>query len=157
MNPEEVFDYIERHIAEQDEVELLLLKGHLVLEQAINARLFMHMSSEKQLIDMNLMFGKKVDLLVALEGRRPIESVDVITHLRVINKIRNKLAHHLDFESHYTELEKWAKSVLGGTPKALDESEALKVVVRNAFVFLAAILSADTMLNEIEKKYISSE
>ena len=97
MESKDIFTALEKHLRATDDIELILLKGHLVLEQVLNELLSFHIKSDKRLNSLNLMFAKKLELLIALEdGGRFIESE--IDQLKEINRIRNKLAHKLDFD-----------------------------------------------------------
>jgi len=140
MNPEEILDSLESHLDKYEEIELILLKGHLILEQAINEQLSIHIADKKKLSALNLMFNKKIDLLVALEDRDPISFTASVSHLKEINRIRNKLAHQLDFQDYHKDLKTWACAVLGYTPKTIDRKRTYRNMVRKAFYFLAGVL-----------------
>ena len=85
-----------------NEPELLLLKGHLILEQLINELLSLSFRSEKDFDKLRLSFDKKLTLLEGLDGL--IVTDQIIPQLRELNSIRNKLAHSLEFD-RYTQLQ----------------------------------------------------
>ncbi|MFL1465088.1 hypothetical protein [Marinobacter sp. HN1S83] len=149
MTPDHILDSLDSHLNKDDEIELLLLKGHLILEQALNAQLSLHIPDRKRLDGLNLMFSKKLDLLVALEGGDPLELVDSVKHLKEINRIRNKLAHQLEFKGHYKELKDWACAVLNYTPKTINRKRTFRNMLRKAFYFLTAAL--------VSNAYVRSE
>ena len=153
MNPDQILDSLNSHLHKDDEIELLLLKGHLILEQALNAQLSLHIKDQKKLASLNLMFSKKLDLLVALEDRDPVGVVSSVRHLKEINRIRNKLAHQLEFKEHHGDLKNWACSVLGYTPKTINRKRTYKNMLRKAFYFLTAALVANAHVRaEIERE-----
>lgn len=120
-----------------DDMEMILLKGHLVLEQMLNQLLVAHGLDEKRLSGMNLMFGKTLDLVLALDGRALEE---LYPHLRKVNRIRNKVAHELFFEKYHNDLKEWASDVLGYKPKTIDSKRTYKNHVIKAFTFVVGAL-----------------
>ena len=140
MESKDIFTALEKHLRATDDIELILLKGHLVLEQVLNELLSFHIKSDKRLNSLNLMFAKKLELLIALEdGGRFIESG--IDQLKEINRIRNKLAHKLDFDEYHDDLKAWACSVVGYTPVTLNRKRTYRNTLIKAFYLLAGMLS----------------
>ncbi|MDV5087205.1 hypothetical protein R2R29_22530 [Vibrio diabolicus] len=140
MELHEVYDSLEKELYDQSEVELVLLKGHLILEQAINQHLLLYIESKKSLDALNLMFAKKVDLLVALEGSQPSAWQEYVPYIKRINSIRNKLAHQLNFDDYHDDLKAWACDVVGYTPKTLNRQTTYRNTVAKAFCFLVGFL-----------------
>lgn len=140
MNPDQILDALNLHLKKDDEIELLLLKGHLILEQALNAQLALYIKDEKKLDGLNLMFNKKLDLLVALEDKDPVGFINSMKHLKEINRIRNKLAHQLEFKDNHSDLKRWACAVLNYTPKTINSKRTYSNMLRKAFYFLTAVL-----------------
>ncbi len=64
-----------------------------------------------------------------------------IAQLREINRIRNKLAHKLDFDEYHNDLRSWACSVVGYTPVTINRKRTYRNTLVKAFYLLAAILS----------------
>lgn len=141
MDSEQVFDALKKHLRNTDDIELILLKGHLVLEQVINELLSAHITSEKRLNSLNLQFAKKVELLAALEHQNNYLINEYIPQLREINRIRNKLAHKLDFDEYHSDLQIWACSVVGYTPVTIKRKRTYRNTLLKAFYYLASILS----------------
>ena len=139
MESDQLFKALERHLRAKDDIEMILLKGHLVLEQVLNQMLLGHIGREEDLVGLNLMFSKKIDLLVALSGG--LYDKDDIYQLREINRIRNKLAHNLEFNDYNEDLKRWACHVNGHTPKSINRKVTYRNAVLRAFYFLSAMLS----------------
>ncbi|EGU47244.1 hypothetical protein VIOR3934_02707 [Vibrio orientalis CIP 102891 = ATCC 33934] len=140
MELHEVYASLEKDLLNQSEIELVLLKGHLILEQAINQHLLRYIDHEKNLDSLSLMFAKKVDLLNALEGSKPNVWQEYTPYIKRINKIRNKLAHQLNFDDYHDELKSWACDVIGYTPKTLNSHTTYRNTVAKAFCFLVGFL-----------------
>lgn len=139
MESAQLFAILEKHLRAKDDVEMLLLKGHLVLEQVLHQMLLGHFRNEEDLVRLNLPFSKKLDLLVALSG--DLYGKDDIYQLRELNRIRNKLAHNLDFADYHGSLKAWACHVVGYTPKTIDRKVTYRNTLLKAFYFLSAMLS----------------
>ena len=138
---EDVLDALERHLKTQSEPELLLLKGHLILEQCLNQLLHAYINDEDALEKMNLSFSRKLDLLVALGHKMYVPGTNGEALIRDINRIRNKLAHRLDFDDMEIELQRWACAVLKITPKTIGRRITYLNTIRRAFTFTAAFMS----------------
>lgn len=141
MNSEELLDALEEHLRFQSEPELLLLKGHLILEQGLNQLLSAYVADQAALERMNLSFSRKLDLLVTLGHRAYIPGTSGDIRIREINRIRNKLAHQMGFENLESELQHWACAVLGATPKTINRRSTYLNTVRRAFTVTAAFMS----------------
>ena len=139
MESDQLLAALERHLRTKDDIEMILLKGHLVLEQTLNQMLLGYIGKEQDLVGLNLMFSKKLDLLVALSPG--LYEKDDIYQLREINRIRNKLAHNLDFNDYHADLKAWACHVNGYTPKSINRKSTYRNTVLRAFYFLSAMLS----------------
>jgi len=140
MDSDDLFSCLERHLRTKDDIEMMLLKGHLILEQALNKILLCYIENEEELSKLNLMFSKKLDLLIALSGKG-YGSDQEISQLREINRIRNKLAHQLDFDGFHSDLKRWACQVVGYTPKSINRKQTYRNTLMRAFYLLAGMLS----------------
>jgi len=139
MDEPSLFDVLERHLKNPDELELILLKGHLVLEMALN-RILVNYIHEAHLSSLNLMFAKKIELVAALkEFNQPIAR-DELGQLREINRIRNKLAHKLDFAEFHSDLKKWACDVVGYIPTTIYRRRTYRNTLLKAFYQLCGVL-----------------
>ncbi|MEA9563218.1 MULTISPECIES: hypothetical protein [unclassified Xanthomonas] len=140
MDSSDLLTTLERHLRTKNDIEMLLLKGHLILEQTLNQMLLCYFEDEKAISSLNLMFTKKLDLFEALSGR-PSGFEEEIAHLREINRIRNKLAHQLDFTGMHADLKCWACGVVGYTPKSIDRKQTYRNTLLKAFYLLTGMLS----------------
>ena len=150
MESSEVFDSLEGHLKATDEMDLVVLRGHLILEQCLNA-LLTHWIAPDRLPKLNLMFAKKVDLYEALQ--KPGQHwAGEIAHLRELNRIRNKLAHQLPSKpGHQADVKKWACSVVGYTPKTINRRVTYRRIVLKAFYLLTGYLSGAASMAEVVK------
>lgn len=137
MQPTILKDAVTVKLNEYQDMEMILLKGHLILEQTVNQLIDIHVKDPKRIDSMNLMFARKIELLSALIGHQFSEHYE---HLKELNKIRNKVAHELFFDKYHEDLKSWACSVNMYTPKTLDRKRTYKNSVIKAFSFLSGLL-----------------
>lgn len=138
MIPKEVLEYsVTVKLKEFNDMEMILLKGHLVLEQILYQLISAHQLDSKRVDAMNLMFSKALELAMAIDANA---IKDQYPHLKEINRIRNKVAHELFFDDYHGDLKKWASTVLGYTPKTINSKRMYKCHVIKAFSWLAGVL-----------------
>ncbi|MGP0173967.1 hypothetical protein ACSVIJ_19105 [Pseudomonas sp. NCHU5208] len=124
-------------LKDYDDMEIILLKGHLILEQMLNQILMAHGLDIKRIENMRLMYGKTLELVSALNGQYLKSEYQ---HLKKINQIRNSIAHKLFPENYDVDLKEWSCSVLGQTPKTINTKRTYKKHVIKAFSFLVGKL-----------------
>ncbi|EAQ95973.2 hypothetical protein [Congregibacter litoralis] len=139
MKENQVFGYVDKHLDDAYDIETILIKGHLIIEQALNEWLGLYINNEKRLRGLGLTFSRKIDLAVALHRNPPKRMDSLVQQLREINRLRNKLAHKLDFDVHKDELVTWCKSV-SEIEYGMNKEATLKRNVIVAFSALTAFL-----------------
>jgi hypothetical protein len=137
MDPKILEIAVEIKLKEYQEMEMILLKGHLILEQTINQLIKKYVNDVNPFESMNLMFAKKILILQALIGDN---FKDIFLHLKELNRIRNKVAHELFFAKYHDDLKKWACNVNGHTPKTINTKRTYKNQVIKAFAYLSGYL-----------------
>jgi uncharacterized protein YutE (UPF0331/DUF86 family) len=90
------------------DVELILLKGHLWLELVLDITL--ERNSDRNY--KNYSFYKKVCTLEKIDVQDKETFNIIITALKEVNQLRNKLAHEPHFEIGNGELQSWSANVL---------------------------------------------
>ena len=83
-----------RHLGSLDDITLIILRGHLLIESEIDQVLENQLKWSKPVKDSRFRFSDKVKITKALLGKD--ESVRLKLHLvDKLNKLRNNLAHNL--------------------------------------------------------------
>lgn len=96
-------------------IELILLKGHLLLEVAIDNAI--HASSKHNgLNTKDLSFHKKLQVLEGLQPDIQHDLKQALLHLKQLNRLRNRLAHELTFDGGSEDLGRWSEAVLADFP-----------------------------------------
>jgi len=96
------------HLASQRNLELILLKGHLFLEIALDSILSKNNIKALE----NYSFHKKISSFENLKIKDKKKQDLIVSVLYTINKLRNKLAHEWKFDIQNGELESWSQIVL---------------------------------------------
>jgi len=91
-----------------EDVELVLLKGHLVIEQLITELLELNLTDPSRLNTINPMFSKKLEIYLAIDGNSLI-SKGLEKILKELNSLRNKLAHNLKHPNFDQLLKDWVQ------------------------------------------------
>lgn len=125
-------------------MEMILLKGHLITEQLLNEVLGSYFPNPDKFDGLNLMYAKKLDLLIALSDDKKL-MIKYLAHLKELNRIRNKVAHELFFDKYDKDLKRWACSVLGNTPKTINTKRTYKNTVIKALSFMSGFLQGASL------------
>jgi hypothetical protein len=124
------FDRFWRHFPRRSEdVALVVLKGHLLLEESVNSLLASLLLFPEAIEGANLRFHQKLCLIEAL---LPVDP-DMMEAAEKLNTMRNRLAHHLD----YPQIEAQVKDFLSLCEALKDpdepndpETEAEPIILR---------------------------
>lgn len=96
------------HLSSKKDLESILLKGHLMLETALERIL----SRNNILLNENDSFYRKLILLEKNLITNNSNRDFIIHSLRKVNLMRNKLAHELLYEELDNDIETWSKDIL---------------------------------------------
>ncbi|MSM38133.1 MAG: hypothetical protein GJT30_00715 [Geobacter sp.] len=95
--------------------ELILLKGHLILEVAIDSAI--HTLDKKNTSKLkNLSFHRKLQILGCLQPHATPDLKKALGHLITLNILRNRLAHEFMFDGGTEDLGRWSEAVLVDFP-----------------------------------------
>jgi hypothetical protein len=82
-----------KHMPRSKDSTLIILKGHLLIEQEINDILDSHLPNSKYIYDANTSFRDRFAIIKAIYGQDksfPYEQIDKL------NSLRNRLVHNLE-------------------------------------------------------------
>lgn len=96
------------HLDNKTDLELILLKGHLLLEIVLDTTLARNEIKNSD----NFSFYNKVLALEKINFKDKKTKKFVVYSLKKLNKIRNKLAHNFFFETNNGEFESWSQSII---------------------------------------------
>lgn len=119
------------------ELELILLKGHLLLEGILDSTL----SRSKQLDCSKYSFYRKVQILDTVKTME-FEKINLIVDsLKQLNQMRNKLAHEFGFKIEMGGLDKWAKNILDNLEGEKFTNHTYRTKIVHAFSTMAYHIS----------------
>jgi hypothetical protein len=108
---EEVLKMISDNLPKDDNLELLILKGHILLEYLMNQSIVIKSDNNYEIERSSFSFNQKIEILVILnliENNSQIYQV-----LKIFNNLRNQIAHKFTFDR--TLVDKLVKIGLTGT------------------------------------------
>src|SRR5215208_2828747 len=94
MSDDPVLARVSRHLESIEDVTLLLLKSHLLVEQQINSALHKIFPGFASLDAGRLTYHQRIQVIRALDGTRKAE--DALRFAERLNLIRNRLANQLE-------------------------------------------------------------
>ncbi|EKT4499318.1 hypothetical protein [Flavobacterium psychrophilum] len=96
------------HLSSKKDLDSILLKGHLMLETAIERML----SRNKISFNENDSFFRKLTLLEQNLTNKNTEVYFIINSLKKVNLMRNKLAHEVNYTELDNDIENWSKNIM---------------------------------------------
>ena len=131
---------IQDNLMSIEDVELILLKGHLVIEQLITELLELNLIEPSRLKQINPMFSKKLEIYLAIAGNSIIsEGLEKV--LKDLNTLRNRLAHNLNHPNFSQLLNDWVKRASKTKIENPDDVSEIKSKLIAAISQIAAFLS----------------
>lgn len=122
------------------ELELILLKGHLVIEQLVTELLELNLRDPSRLSAINPMFYKKLEIYLAIAGNSII-SDGLEKLLKDLNSLRNKLAHNLKHPNFNIMLKDWVQRASRTKINNPDDIPEIRSKLIDAISQISAFLS----------------
>jgi hypothetical protein len=122
MRMEDYQKFTSEHLIGIDNLELLILKGHILVEYAINLYLEAISTSEQSdFFKENFTFSNKLSILKHF-GNLGTKEDNLYQEIHLLNKLRNDIAHKLTFnEKHlqdfYSHMGNKSSRIMDGTYK----------------------------------------
>ncbi len=95
------------HLSDVKHKELLLLKGHLLIEGVLDTVLINEKPKEYEYYS----FYKKIQLYSELDFNNKSDHEIIVSLLYRLNALRNRLAHDWNFDINNSQLESWVNDV----------------------------------------------
>ncbi len=125
------------HLDSKTDLELILLKGHLLLEKVLDILLERNNIKNYE----NFSFYRKISVLNKINFDNNKNKKIVISSLTELNKLRNKLAHELLFDIRNGELGSWSSNIL----ESLDGTKYTRFTFRTKIVHSFSVLSINIL------------
>ena len=143
----EAFDRYQSLIPDTDDISLIILKGHLIIEEVLYNLLQEHCVSPEYLDKSNLKFSQLMWILRSLLRLPLLEPV--WGAISTINTLRNKLSHNLepqDLEKYITEFDRLTR-LKEPFPEAYEAPDTREKVVRSGIYYVMGQLSVITTVS----------
>ncbi len=136
------------HLSNKRELELILLKGHLMIESTLEACL-----SEKMENRFNeLSFFKKIKIFEEMTFENKTKHNFIIECLNQLNVIRNELAHDALFEMDESNIMDWSEEI----HKELFGTKYSKYTIRTKFIHAFSFLAINILeMDSLKYRMIS--
>lgn len=136
------------HLDRKTDLKLILLKGHLLLETILETVL--KRNDVKNLDSYS--FHRKIKALESIDFKDKFRHEVIVSSLREINKLRNKLAHEFHFDISNGDFELWAFKILDNLKGEKFSKYTFRTKIVHSFSVLTKnILELQTL--EDEKNY----
>jgi hypothetical protein len=99
-----------RHLPKSDDLSLIILKGHLLIEEELNDALAAHMADPDRLFQARLSFSQRLNVLVGITGEGNAFH-HRLTAVEKLNSLRNQLAHNLEPKGIGTRIEEFLREL----------------------------------------------
>lgn len=87
---------IKEHMPRSNDLELIILKGHILLEYILNQIINIKSDNNLEIENTNFSFNQKIEILVILNIIE--NNSDIFQILKNWNTLRNQIAHRLNFD-----------------------------------------------------------
>jgi len=135
---EDLFQKFRKHFPNTKNIVLLILKGHLIIEEEMNELISLASLNSKKLERAKLTYFQKICLLTALY---PTRLHDTFYSIELLNELRNKIAHNLDHKETNFLIERFLKTL--EDQERLDEykEEPIYKRLKSSIAFLCGGIS----------------
>lgn len=129
------------HLDDHKEPDLILLKGHLLVEACLDERIRTITASAKESVT-DLSFFRKLSILEkAIDASDPIQAT-AVQLAKELNSLRNRLAHEVLFKDGDTSLGEWSRRALQSLPFTKVQRYTPRTRMTQAIAALAKVLYA---------------
>lgn len=139
------FDRLLAHLPTTDDLSLITLKGHLLVEEILGDLLLAKCKDQEPLRNLDLGFYKKLALVRALYADRLNDEIVLPTRtwecVEALNALRNEFAHKLESKAVDTKLERFISLAFDQVKKPailLSKAQELRMAIESLHAFLAS-------------------
>ena len=123
---------IKEHLPKSNDLELLILKGHLLLEYLVNQIINIKSDNNFDVENSSFSFNQKIEILVILKIiEKDSEAFNI---LKTWNTLRNQIAHKLYFDRKLIDKlvklsVKWTKGESNLPLNDIERAKAMKFII----------------------------
>jgi hypothetical protein len=136
------------HLSSTKDLELILLKGHLLIENVLELVL----QRNDILKFENYSFYRKINEFEKIDFLENSKKIIIIRSLRELNKLRNQLAHELHYKIENGDLSSWSFDILKNFKGTKYSKFTHRTKVVHAFSMLAInMLELNNIITKAQK------
>jgi len=132
------------HLPDTDDLSLMVLKGHLLIEEQLNELISIKCISPECLEKARLTFNQKIHILKALYGKEIMTDSDyqLWVALESLNSIRNKLSHNLEPDNLDKKVETFIRTFMNDTKYKYTNEKKATNTLKHILCFLSGYISS---------------
>jgi hypothetical protein len=150
MSDDPVLTRVSRHLAPIEDVSLLLLKSHLLVEQQINAALHKILPGFASLDVGRLTYQQRIQVIRALDGTRKAE--DALRFAERLNLVRNRLANQLEPIGIDDAIAGFVTEMAASVPIKFDEALPLDLRMTMCIGYICSMLDSFEAATSVRSK-----
>ena len=150
MSDDPVLARVSRHLEPIEDVTLLLLKSHLLVEQQINSALHKIFPGFASLDVGRLTYHQRIQVVRALDGNRKAE--DALRFAERLNLVRNRLANRLEPIGTEDAIVNFIAEMAVSVPIKFDESYSLGLRMAMCIGYICTILHSFEAATSVRSK-----
>src|SRR3954470_21534986 len=150
MPDDPVLAHISRHLESIEDVTLLLLKSHLLVEQQINSALHKIFPGFASLDTGRLTYNQRIQVIRALDGTKKAE--DALRFAERLNLVRNRLANQLEPIGIENAIADFVTEMATSVPTKCDEVLPLGLRMATCIGYICRILHSFEAATSVRSK-----
>jgi len=128
-----------RHMPRSNDLTLIILKGHLLIEQEMNDILDSNLTESKALLNARLTFNHRLAIIKAIYGSFK-RSKFPYNNIEKLNTLRNQLVHNLEPKNLEENVLAFVQEVEGHESKAKFSEMKLEIRLKNSIAYLCGMI-----------------
>ena len=150
MSNDPVLARVSRHLEPIEDVTLLLLRSHLLVEQQINSALHKIFPGFASLDVGRLTYHQRIQLVRALDGSKKAE--DALRFAERLNLLRNRLANQLEPIGIEDAAVEFVSEMTTSVPIKFDEARPLGLRMARCIGYICTILHSVEAATSVRSK-----
>jgi len=150
MSDDPVLARVSRHLEPIEDVTLLLLKSHLLVEQQINSALHKIFPGFASLDVGRLTYYQRIQVIRALDGSRKAE--DALRFAERLNLVRNRLANQLEPIGIEDAITEFVTEMVASLPIKCDKTLPLGLRMKMCIGYVCTILHSFEAATSVRSK-----
>ena len=150
MSDDPILARVSRHLESIEDVTLLLLKSHLLVEQQINSALHKIFPGFASLDVGRLTYHQRIQVIRALDGTRKTE--DALRFAERLNLVRNRLASQLEPVGIEDVIAAFVTEMTVSVPMKCDEALPLGLRMAMCIGYICTMLHSFEIVTSVRSK-----